>query len=276
MGSVAGGHGAGGDSSASPRGAPGTPGRPHPPQTSLGARRVEPLSRTPRLPRTHLPSPVAPPSPPTGGPARSRGARGVQGRPPRGGDCRGGGPAPRFAGIALGGAGTRCVQADVRSISIGGRGERDRAVTTAERERARASRRAGSRRAGGEPQRPGRPRSGERGPRLRDPGRPRALPSGRAHAAPRTDVPGKSRPGRGHPARATRGPERSRAPTTRGHPGGPGARADAGSLTWDALTFWARRSQPGKLSAGRSPRWGSGLRKSTCVGTTRSVPGEVS
>lgn len=222
MGTVAGGHGAGGDSSAFPRGAPGTRGRTHPPKTSLGARRVEPLSLTPRLPRTHLLFPVAPPSPPTGRPVASKGARGVRGRPPRGGDCRGWGPAPLFAGIALGGAGTRCVQADVRSISIGGRGEWDRAVTTAERERARASRRAGSRRAGAEPQRPGRPRSRKRGRRLRDPGRPHALPSGRAHSAPRTDIPGKSRPGRGHPARATRGPERSRAPTTRGPPGGLG------------------------------------------------------
>lgn len=241
-----------------PRGASGTRGRPHPPQTSLGARRVEPLSRTLRLPSTHLPFPVAPPSPPTRGPDRSRGARGVRGRPPPSRDCWGGGPAPRFAGIALGGAGTRCVQADVRSISIGGRGERDRAVTTAERERARASRRAGSRRAGGEPQRPGPPRSGKRGPRLRDPGRPRALASGRAHAAPRTDIPGKSRLGRGHTARATRGPECSRAPTIRGHPKGLGRRADGCRVANLGRSdfFWARRSQPDKLSAGRSPRWG--------------------
>lgn len=80
VGNVAGGHGAGGDSSALPRGAPGTRGRPHPPKTSLGARQVEPLSLTPHLPRTHLLFPVAPPSPPTGRPDPSRGARGVRGR----------------------------------------------------------------------------------------------------------------------------------------------------------------------------------------------------
>lgn len=126
-----------------------------------------------------------------------------------------------------------------------------------ERERARASRRAGSRRAGGEPQRPGPPRSGKRGPRLRDPGRPRTLASGRAHAAPRTDVRGKSRPGRGHPARATRGPERSSAPTMRGHPEGLGRGADGCRVANLGRSdfFWARRSQPDKLSAGRSPRW---------------------
>lgn len=91
VGSVAGGRGAGGDSSALPRGAPGTRSRPHPPQTSLGARGAEPLSRPPRSPSHTPPLPRRPSLPAhrpsgreKGGAGRAEAASPGRGLPGRG------------------------------------------------------------------------------------------------------------------------------------------------------------------------------------------------
>ncbi|XP_062969541.1 collagen alpha-1(I) chain-like [Cynocephalus volans] len=239
------------DFSAEParRGAPGAPSRPRPLQTSVGLRRVTALCTHPESPRHTPPRRLSPfpPHPltvPTGDGGR--------------------GPAPRCAGIALGAAGARCVQADVRSISIAA-GQRDRLSLLQ-----RAGGRPGE---AGQDSRSGpRPGSGERGPGRRDPGRPRPAPPARAQAEPRLErrrVRGSS--GRGSPARAARSPRRSRSPTTGGHSEGPGRRRMRGRPT-PVLGPFGRAVTTGYTQGGTEPAAGNWNPESACVGTTRLVP----
>ncbi|XP_047376071.1 synaptotagmin-2 isoform X1 [Sciurus carolinensis] len=136
------------------------------PQTSVTPCLVKPLSPSRGPSCTLLPSPWS--SLPAGSAIPTReGGRSGGGLPAR--DRLGRGPCGLRARPPRGLLG--CVQADVRSMSIGGRGKRDQVVTTAEREGGRGEERASERarapasrelRAGGEPQRPGRLRSGKR------------------------------------------------------------------------------------------------------------------
>lgn len=101
---------------------------------------------------------------------------------PAAGIAWGGGPCVAVCGDRPRRGRTRCVQADVRSISIGGRGKRDQVVTTAERERGREEKRERGRERkrrerGREsrergPQRQGRRGSGKRDLDFRTPGVP--------------------------------------------------------------------------------------------------------
>lgn len=176
---------------------------------------------------------------------------------PAAGIAWGGGPCVAVCGDRPRRGSTRCVQADVRSISIGGRGKRDQVVTTAERERGREERerereeekRERERIAGARAAAAGPAGKWEEGPGLQDPRRPRPRPlHQRRLNAPGTSQ-GKREPQAGHPTRAASSPDRQWPPL------GPGALADAGSPNRDTPTFGAWRSRRDKLSTGLSPWW---------------------